>query len=329
MSELEIYEPGQFSLPELAGIANREHALAAQAFGSVLEHVFAAGDALNEVKKQLRHGEWLPWLEENFDGTRSTAANYMRVAANVERVAHLDEPSLRKALEAVRSENGRSERDRAIRERRASQLALARVQIAADPEACRTEVGDVGTWRPSGVHVIITDPPYVTDDAVELHRSLGDFAVDVLPDGGALVVLTWQPLLPDVLRVLSRPELVYRWTGAWLYETSARTPERRPRVFDGWKPIVVYHRGYIPDGATYFYDVVRSPDADKEHHEWGQSPEGFMQLVRAFSEPGETVCDPFLGAGTTAVAALSEARRFVGCDIDEVAIAKTRERLAA
>jgi hypothetical protein len=322
------WQPGELSPPELAAVANREHALAMQALGSVMQHAKTAGEALLAAKALQKHGDWLPWLEANFEASRSHAYRYMTIAANFSRVGNLEEPSLRKALEVITAENGRSERDQAIAERRREQTTLAQTSIAADPHAYQLEHADISTWRPTGVDAIITDPPYITSNAVELHRALGDFAIDVLPDGGALAILTWQPLLPAVMQALERPELIYRWTAAWFYDTSARTPERGPRVFDGWKPILVYHKTYIPEDVTYLYDTVRSPDADKDHHEWGQSPEGFMQLVRAFSQPGERVCDPFLGGGTTALAALAETRRFVGCDIDETAIATTERRLA-
>lgn len=327
MSELVLWEPGELSPSELAEIANREHALAMQSGVAMIQHAATAGFALIDAKKQMAHGEWLPWLDENFAPSQQTASRYMIVARNYSHASNLEEASIRKILKAAAAENGRSERDAAIKERRAKQIEEAQQSMDDDGSVLRLEVADVHSWRPAGVDAIITDPPYISDDAVELHKALGDFAVDVLPDGGALAILTWQPLLPEVFQALDRPELVYRWTAAWIYETSARTPERKPRVFDGWKPILVYHKGYIPEEVTYLYDTVTSPDADKDHHEWGQSPEGFMQLVRAFTEPGQTVCDPFLGGGTTAVAALAETRRFVGCDIDEAAIETTRQRL--
>lgn len=230
---------------------------------------------------------------------------------------------------AVLKKSGRRERNRAARQERVEAEEQARDAIASTPEiACRIEQADLRSWRPKGVSAILTDPPYITDDAVELHSALADFALDVLPDGGALAVMTWQPLLPAVLEAMRRPELVYRWTAAWVYETSERTPERGPRVFDGWKPILVFHKGHVPNDVTYLYDVIRSGNADKESHEWGQSVGGFRQLVRAFTAPGDVVCDPFLGGGTTAIAALSEARRFVGCDIDNEAVLTTLMRLS-
>ena len=49
--------------------------------------------------------------------------------------------------------------------------------------------------------------------------------------------------------------------------------------------------------------------------------------MRQVSEPGELILDPFLGSGTTAVAAVLEGRRFLGCDIDPGCVETTRRRL--
>jgi site-specific DNA-methyltransferase (adenine-specific) len=53
--------------------------------------------------------------------------------------------------------------------------------------------------------------------------------------------------------------------------------------------------------------------------------------VVEFSSPGDTILDPFLGSGTTAVAAKLLCRNFVGVEIDReyVAIAKDRIKRAA
>lgn len=76
-------------------------------------------------------------------------------------------------------------------------------------------------------------------------------------------------------------------------------------------------------------DEIANKETDKGFHEWGQSVDGFERLVKTFSQPGDVVCDPFLGGGTTAIAALAQARRFVGCDVDERAIETSAGRLAA
>lgn len=44
------------------------------------EDVIAIGQDLIEVKARLQHGQFLNWLESEFDLTRQSAANFMRVA---------------------------------------------------------------------------------------------------------------------------------------------------------------------------------------------------------------------------------------------------------
>lgn len=92
------------SLPALAGRANEHHRLALGSGISMIEHAILAGEALIAAKAQLGHGEWLPWLEDNFDASKETAQRYMRVASNASRVTDLEEDSLRGALRAISSD---------------------------------------------------------------------------------------------------------------------------------------------------------------------------------------------------------------------------------
>jgi hypothetical protein len=61
----------------------------------------------------------------------------------------------------------------------------------------------------------------------------------------------------------------------------------------------------------------------------GAKPLGLMRaIVRDYSRPGDLVCDPFVGSGTTAIAALSEGRRFIGSEMDAKHHAIATARLA-
>jgi hypothetical protein len=54
--------------------------------------IIIIGGLLIEAQEQLDHGEWLPWLKENFGSTPRTAQNYMKAAkfaAKNEIVSHL------------------------------------------------------------------------------------------------------------------------------------------------------------------------------------------------------------------------------------------------
>jgi len=126
---------------------------------------------------------------------------------------------------------------------------------------------------------------------------------------------------------LEHPRLVWRWMLAWRFETLSPTPNFRRNVYQTFKPVLVYYKDKLPSDAAYFHDHILSDASDTNHHRHGQAVEGFEQLVQWFSDPGQTICDPFLGGGTTGVAALANRRRFVGCDIDQRAIEATRRRL--
>jgi site-specific DNA-methyltransferase (adenine-specific) len=70
-----------------------------------------------------------------------------------------------------------------------------------------------------------------------------------------------------------------------------------------------------------------------ETHAWEGFPAAFpieipRRLIRYLSRLGDHILDPFLGSGTTAVAALSCGRRFTGSDLDPESINSTQRRLS-
>jgi len=68
------------SLTDLATQINDEHRQAEQALNTGLEHARRAGELLIQAKQLCQHGEWLPWLEQNFEGSARTARAYTLVA---------------------------------------------------------------------------------------------------------------------------------------------------------------------------------------------------------------------------------------------------------
>lgn len=55
----------------------------------------------------------------------------------------------------------------------------------------------------------------------------------------------------------------------------------------------------------------------------------FARMLAGSAEPGMTVCDPFVGSGSSGVAALRAGCGFAGADIDDRAVALARARCAA
>src|SRR6202044_2192582 len=82
-----------------------EHDGAKAAVKRGVEHVIAAGELLIEAKAQLKHGEWLPWLEEHCGLSDRTARRYMRVARYKDKLGgengHVSDLSLRGALDTL------------------------------------------------------------------------------------------------------------------------------------------------------------------------------------------------------------------------------------
>ena len=181
---------------------------------------------------------------------------------------------------------------------------------------------------PDSVDIILTDPPY-KPDTLSCYKDLAEFAAHALKPGGVLLTMAGTSHLPQVMEYLCNTEgLTYHWTINYLMPGgNLRFHTRAVRM--GWKPVVWLVKGQS-DGTDRF-DVVEAPalaQQDTRYHEWGQNEGGFKKLLDLFAFPGQVVCDPFLGGGTTAVVARAAGCAFIGADIDEQHIDTTRRRLA-
>ena len=73
--------------------------------------------------------------------------------------------------------------------------------------------------------------------------------------------------------------------------------------------------------------VWPGPPAKKNGHETPKPLWLLERIVETTSNEGDLVFDPFLGSGTTAVAAQKLGRQFIGCDINAKYVAITKRRL--
>jgi adenine-specific DNA-methyltransferase len=74
-------------------------------------------------------------------------------------------------------------------------------------------------------------------------------------------------------------------------------------------------------------DVLDWRYTGNERHPTEKPLLAMMLLVDAFSTPGDIVLDPFVGSGTTAVAAKKLGRRYIGIDLEPVYAAQAQERV--
>jgi hypothetical protein len=129
----------------LAKHANEEHRLAEEHAQKALIHAIRCGGFLCAAKEAMAHGDFLPWLADNFAASRMTASKYMKTylrrdkIANVNRELHL---SIRGALEALRE----------IDAEKSSEILSPRDIMSPDqaqmvPLAQEDEVEAVEVWR--------------------------------------------------------------------------------------------------------------------------------------------------------------------------------------
>jgi site-specific DNA-methyltransferase (adenine-specific) len=203
------------------------------------------------------------------------------------------------------------------------------------------------------VDVTITDPPYSakTHSAV---RSREMKPWDRCAGGAAssrVIDLGFEPLT-DELRSLAAGEIArltrrwalvfsdaesdYLWradlmaagldyvrTGAWIRENSApQFSGDRPAA--GFEAVTICH----PQGrkrwngggkrAVWSVPIVSNRRHNEVRVQPAQKPDQLMRvLVDQFSEPGETILDPFAGSGSTLLAAAFLGRHAIGIERDE------------
>ena len=197
-------------------------------------------------------------------------------------------------------------------------------ETAALSDRWNVFVGDIGNveLEPNSLDAIITDPPY-PQDCLPLWRELGKFAKRHLKVGGVMLAMTGSLYLPQIINMLN-DNLIYQWVLACVLPGQHSEVHAAWVNNQMWKMVLVYRNG--GDLVNIGSDLFENDKRDKDYHEWGQGVGGYIWQVEHLTKPNDLICDPFLGGGTTGIAALVSSRRFVGFDIDEekVAIAKAR-----
>lgn len=193
----------------------------------------------------------------------------------------------------------------------------------------RTALADVGE-----VDCVITDPPYSARTHAGALSSTGEVGVTDYacwtPEDAIAFCDHWTPrvrswiviLTDDVLGPVMRDRL--QDLGRYGFPLLPILQHGHRKMCDGPAPPGCFAVVSRPREARFvaFSDeggwgaLPGHYRAGREHGEiMGAKPLPLMQqFVRDYSRPGDLVCDPFVGSGTTALAALSEGRRFVGSE---------------
>ncbi|MEE9297667.1 MAG: site-specific DNA-methyltransferase [Acidimicrobiia bacterium] len=218
------------------------------------------------------------------------------------------------------------------------------------------------------VALMVTSPPYNVGKEYDDDLSLGEYlelltrvlaeTVRVLEPGGRVAVnvanLGRKPYLPlnhhvagilQDLGLLLRGEIVWQkaqgagGSCAWGSWRSAKNPTLR----DVHEYVVVASKGAyrrsrigrdtITKGefleATTSVWTIKPASARRVGHPAPFPVELPRRLIELYTFEGDLVLDPFIGSGTTAVAAIESGRHFVGYDNDPAYLEIARARVAA
>ncbi len=74
------------------------------------------------------------------------------------------------------------------------------------------------------------------------------------------------------------------------------------------------HKGVI-DKYTHIQQGFVNDTSDRRCHPTQKPSELFAEIIKDFTEEGDTILDPFFGSGTTGVACVRMGRKFVGIEI--------------
>jgi DNA modification methylase len=197
---------------------------------------------------------------------------------------------------------------------------------------------------------VITDPPYgILDEEWEpedLEGFTREWASRWNSCGAHTFLIFWSQrhLLNGIEWFRqSLPDYEFTQLLIWHYPNNKK-PQSCYMFKQTWEPVLYFRRkgsaakiqadaGEWGDGLNNFdCHVAATPqsnfndDGCKRHP--AQKPVPVMRwLINAATQPGEHVCDPFTGSGTTGIAALQLGRRFTGIEINGEYAELARKRI--
>ena len=187
------------------------------------------------------------------------------------------------------------------------------------------------------VDLICTDPPYGNNTAYGLgHRTIAN---DTSPLIGLLG-------LEEAIRTLKRNRFCICFLGQthlpFFDNFIRRYTALKIRSYIVWdkariglgygvRPqhelIAVLEKGRPPFSNSGIPSVLTFARASATHHPHAKPVELLRYLIHNFSSPGQLVLDPFVGSGSTAVAAKLLDRRYIGIEIDPAHVKVARHRV--
>jgi DNA modification methylase len=171
---------------------------------------------------------------------------------------------------------------------------------------CRLILGDCREVLPllTKCDLILTDPPY----GIEFRSESWDKDVPKI----AIELPTMFPRVAIIMGATAAWQFpAPKWVACWARPASSS----RSKVggFNHWSPILLYGDIKMKVDFRSWHAIANAYESGFDH----PSPKPIrlmVWLVEELSEAGETILDPFMGSGTTGVAAVQMGRSFVGIE---------------
>jgi len=185
-------------------------------------------------------------------------------------------------------------------------------------------VAVMGTMPPASVDFIATDPPYLVNYTSRDGRRIANDATDewlkpafarmyrvLKPDRFALSFYGWN----RVDRFFAAwKEAGFRVVGHLVWVKRYASNERYVRY--SHESAYLLAKGNPPRPISVIRDVLEWRYTGNSLHPTQKPVMALRTPIEAFTKPGEIVLDPFVGSGTTVLAAKVLGRRYIGIDID-------------
>jgi DNA modification methylase len=186
--------------------------------------------------------------------------------------------------------------------------------------------------------LVVTDPPYLltTGGDTESHKALGGWIGGNKNDGRPVVCnITWDEVMTAVFGALGDHADAYVMANdknvilAWNAAIMAGFDFHNLLVWD--KRTAVMNRWYMKNCEFVLYlwkgnaktirdpsskQLCTVPNATDSSHPTVKPVELMAHYIRNSSDRGGLVLDPFMGVGSTGVAAMREGRQFIGIEIE-------------
>lgn len=194
----------------------------------------------------------------------------------------------------------------------------------------------LGVLEPESFDALVTDPPYGIGKDYNGRREEGASADSYWAWYGPLHEMAMKLLRPGALVAVWQTQLYLRHFWDWygrsvhVYCAAKNFVQLRPTAINyGWDPVALYYKDGAdplrpknpPRNLDYHIaktsSIVSRPDRPEREHPFPRPLDAVAHIVENFCLNGGLILDPFVGSGTTLLAAKELGCRAVGIEIEE------------